>query len=171
MYKRMVKSKFRAWYTLLHWIPLHAAKRARTGTLLSSSLCLTSLCPYMCIALYTCAYPLYNVRKSKDHTCFLTFAFAYQQHPWWDKSSPCGRYEQPQALIYYRKEVKASLTIHHTLPSLRRKTRLIESNAKCCYLQKLTCKADFAASVLPVWDMSPYSLLPTWLTVSPVYKL
>ncbi len=29
--------------------------------------------------------------------------------------------QQQQALIYYREEVKASLAINHTLPSLRRK--------------------------------------------------
>ncbi len=37
----------------------------------------------------------------------------------------------------------------------RRKIILIESNAKCRYLKKLTCKRDFAAEVLSVWGPLP----------------
>jgi hypothetical protein len=49
---------------------------------------------------------------------------------------------------------------------VREKIKLIESNAKCCYLKKLTCKGSWRQVFICL-----KSKIPAWLTVSPVYKL
>jgi hypothetical protein len=71
--------------------------------------------------------------------------------------------------IFDQNEEDEMVTQNHHLRLLRRKTRAIESNAKCRYLKKLTCKGTlrqvFYLAEAPSPPMNPYT--PPPYTLSP----